>query len=89
MALATITGNHSQSMADMQKKLQRSFDRMKYLEKTFQSVLELVTTHMDAMLPSTLTKALGSTIMPTLKRVLEASIPPSMALVLKGSFADF
>jgi hypothetical protein len=89
MALATITGNHSQSMADMQKKLQRSFDCMKYLEKTFQSVPELITTHMDAMLPATLTKALGSTIMPTLKMVLEASIPPTMALVLEGSFADF
>ena len=36
---------HSKSIGDMQAKLQGSFDWMKYLEKTFQNVSGLITTH--------------------------------------------
>ncbi len=37
-SIATITAAHTQSMTDMQTKLHSSFDRMKYLEKTFKDV---------------------------------------------------
>jgi hypothetical protein len=40
--LATIARNHTQAMTDMQGKLKSSFDWMKYLKKTFASVLEHV-----------------------------------------------
>jgi hypothetical protein len=37
-SIATITVAHTQSMTDMQTKLHSLFDRMKYLEKTFNSL---------------------------------------------------
>ncbi len=41
-----MTKAHLKSIGDMQAKLQGSFDRMKYLEKTFQDVPGLLTVSM-------------------------------------------
>ncbi len=87
--LATIAGNHTHAMTDMQKKLKSSFDRMKYLKKTFASVPEHVTNHLDATLPAILTKVMGKALMPSLTTMVTESLPPTMASVLEGSFTDF
>jgi len=79
----------AKTMDDMQSKVKSSFDRMKYLEKTFASVLEHITTHLDVQLPAILTDVVGKAITPTLTAVLEESLPPTMASVLEGSLADF
>jgi hypothetical protein len=57
--LATIAKNHTQAMTDMQGKLKSSFDRMKDLKKTFASIPERVTNHLDATLPAILTEVVG------------------------------
>ncbi len=62
---------------------------MKLLEKTFASVPERVTNHLDATLPAILTHVIGQAIIPTLTMVLAESLPPTMTLVLEGSLADF
>ncbi len=49
--LVTIAGNNTKAMTDMQGKLKSSFNWMKYLKKTFASVPERTTNHLDAMLP--------------------------------------
>jgi hypothetical protein len=87
--LATIAGNHTQTMTHMQGKLKSSFDRMKYLKKTFASVPERVTNHLDAMLPAILTKVVGKALTPSLTMIVTESLPPTMASVLEGSFTDF
>jgi hypothetical protein len=79
--LATIAGNHTQAMTNMQGKLKSSFDRMKYLEKTFASILECVTNHLDATLPAILTKVVGKALMPSLTTMVTESLPPTMASV--------
>ncbi len=87
--LATIAGNHTQAMTDMQGKLKNSFDWMKYLKKTFASILERVTNHLDATLLAILTKVVGKTLTPSLTTMVTESLPPTMASVLEGSFTDF
>ena len=62
---------------------------MKYLEKTFASVPERITNHLDVQLPAILTDAVGKAITPTLMTVLTEYLPPTMASVLEGSLADF
>jgi hypothetical protein len=88
-SLKDITGVHAKAMDDMQSKVKSSFDRMKYLEKTFAGVPERITTHLDVQLPTILTDVVGKAITPTLAVVLTESLPPTMALVLEGSFSDF
>ena len=88
-SLKDITGVHAKTMDDMQSKIKSSFDRMKYLEKTFASVPERITNHLDVQLPAILTDVVGKAITPTLAAVLTESLPPTMALVLEGSFSDF
>ena len=80
-SLKDITGVHAKTMDDMQSKVKSSFDRMKYLEKTFASVPERIT--------AILTDVVGKAITPTLAAVLTESLPPTMASVLEGSLADF
>jgi hypothetical protein len=87
--LTTIAGNHTQAMTDMQGKLKSSFDRMKYLEKTFASIPERVTNHLDATLLAILTKVMGKALMPSLTTMVTESLPPTIASVLEGSFTDF
>jgi hypothetical protein len=99
--IASSTKTHTQSMADMQTKLHSSFDRMKYLKKTFKNVPARITDHLDKTvpqviasvvdwtLPITLTTALKDTISPTLKTVLDNTITDSIALLMEGSFTDF
>ncbi len=87
--LATIAGNHTQAMTNMQGKLKSSFDWMKYLKKTFASNPERVTNHLDATLPAILTKVLGKALTPSLTTMVTESLPPTMASVLEGSFTDF
>ena len=80
---------HTTSIGDMQAKLQGSFDRMKYLKKTFQNVPGLVTTHLEARLPAILTDVVGKALAPTLTTVLTECLPPIMTEVLGGSLANF
>jgi hypothetical protein len=87
--LATIAGNHTQAMTDMQGKLKSSFNWMTYLEKTFASIPERVTNHLDATLPAILTKVVGKALTPSLTTIVTESLPPTMASVLEGSFTDF
>ena len=62
---------------------------MKYLEKTFASVPEHITNHLDVQLLAILTDAIGKAIKQTLKTVSTEYLPPTMASVLEGSLADF
>jgi hypothetical protein len=87
--LATIAGNHTQAMTNMQGKLKSSFNRMKYLEKTFASVPACVTNHLDATLPAILTKVVGKALTSSLTMMVTESLLPTMASVLEGSFTDF
>jgi hypothetical protein len=87
--LTTIAGNHTQAMTNMQGKLKSSFNRMKYLEKTFASIPERVTNHLDATLLAILTKVVGKALTPSLTTMVTESLPPTMASVLEGSFTDF
>jgi hypothetical protein len=80
---------HTKSIGDMQAKLQSSFDRMKYLERTYQNVPGLVTTHLEDRLPAILTNVVGKALAPALTTVLTECLPPTMAEVLGGSLADF
>ena len=80
---------HTKSISDMQAKFQGSFDRMKYLEKTFQNVLGLITTHLENRLPAILTDVIGKALAPALTTVLTECLPPTMTAVLGGSLADF
>jgi hypothetical protein len=84
-----IAAVHTKAIDDIQVKVRSSFDRMKYLEKTFASVPERVTNHLDATLPAILTHVVGQAITPTLTTVLAESLPPTMTSVFKGSLADF
>jgi hypothetical protein len=88
-SIKDITEVHTKTMDDMQVKVKSSFNRMKYLEKTFVSVPARITTHLDVMLPAILTDVVGKVITPTLTTVLAESIPPTMTSVLEGSLADF
>jgi hypothetical protein len=88
-SLKDIIGVHAKAMDDMQSKVKSSFDRMKYLEKTFAGVPERITNHLDVQLPTILTDVVGKAITPTLAAVLTESLPPTMASVLEGSFSDF
>jgi len=88
-SLKDITEVHTKTMDDMQSKVKSSFDRMKYLEKTFASVPERITNHLDVQLPTILTDVVGKAITPTLTTVLTESLPPTMTSVLEGSLADF
>jgi len=65
-SLKDVTGAHAKTMDDMQSKVKSSFDRMKYLEKTFASVPERITNHLDVQLPAILTDVVGKAITPTL-----------------------
>ncbi len=99
--IASIIETHTQSMADMQTKLQSLFDWIKYLKKTFKDVPACVNNHLnktvpqviasvvDWTLPTTLVLALKDTISPTLKMVMDNTITNSIALLLEGSFMDF
>ena len=84
-----MTEVHSKSIGDMQAKLQGSFDRIKYLEKMFQNVPGLVTTHLEEWLPAILTDVVNKALAPTLTTVLTECLPPTMTSVLEGSLADF
>jgi hypothetical protein len=84
-----MTAAHLKSIGDMQVKLQGSFDRMKYLEKTFQDVPGLITTHLEAQLPAILTNVVGTALAPTLTTVLNKCLPRTMTDVLEGSLTDF
>ncbi len=87
--LATIDGNHTQAMTDMQGKLKSSFHRMKYLEKTFASIPERVTNHLGAKLPAIPTKVVDKALTPSLTTMVMKSLPPTMVSFLVGSFTDF
>jgi hypothetical protein len=84
-----MTAVHTKNIGDMQAKLQGSFDRMKYLEKTFQNVPVLVTTHLEDRLPAILTDVVTTALAPTLTAVLTEYLPPTLSDVLAGSLADF
>jgi hypothetical protein len=84
-----MTAVHTKNLGDMQAKLQGSFDRMKYLEKTFLSVPGLVTTHLEDQLPAILTDVVTTALAPTLTAVLTECLPPTLSDVLAGSLADF
>jgi hypothetical protein len=84
-----MTAAHLKSIGDMQAKLQGSFNRMKYLEKTFQDVPGLVTTHLEVQLPAILTDIVGTALAPTLTTVLNECLPRTMTEVLEGSLTDF
>jgi hypothetical protein len=84
-----MTAAHLKSIGDMQAKLQGSFDRMKYLMKTFQDVPGLITTHLEAQLPAILTNVVGTALAPTLTTVLNKCLPCTMTDVLEGSLMDF
>jgi hypothetical protein len=84
-----MTAAHVKSIGDMQAKLQGSFDRMKYLEKTFQDVPGLITTHLEAQLPAILTDVVGTALAPTITTVLNKCLPRTMADILEGSLTDF
>jgi hypothetical protein len=77
------------SIGDMQAKLQGSFNRMKYLEKTFQDIPGLITTHLEAQHPAILTNVIETALAPTITMVLNECLPRTMAGVLKGSLTDF
>ena len=79
--MTTIAEAHKKTIGDMQAKLQGSFDRMRYLEKTFQDVLGLITTHLETQLPAILTDVVGTALAPTLTTVLnECSQRPIVPL---------
>jgi hypothetical protein len=84
-----MTEVHMKSIGDMQAKLQGSFDRMKFLEKTFQNVPGLITTHLEDQLPAILTNVVGKALALTLTTVLNKCLPRTMTEVLKGSLMDF
>ena len=84
-----MTAAHLKSIGDIQAKLQGSFDRMKYLEKTFQDVPGLITTHLEAQLPAILTNVVGTALALTLTTVLNKCLPRTMTDVLEGSLTDF
>ena len=84
-----MTEVHTKNIGDMQAKLQGSFDRMRYLETTFQNVPGLVTTHLEDRLPAILTNVVGTALAPTLTTVLTGCLNPTMTEVLEGSLADF
>jgi hypothetical protein len=75
-SLKDITGVHAKAMDDMHSKVKSSFDRMKYLEKTFAGVPGRITNHLDVQLPTILTDVVGKAITPTLAAVLTESLPP-------------
>ena len=87
--ILAMTEVHIKSIGDMQTKLQGSFDRMKYLEKTFQHVPGLITTHLEDRLPAILTDVVGKALAPTFTTVLKECLPPTMTKILEGSLADF
>ena len=87
--ILAMTEVHTKNIGDMQAKLQGSFDRMRYLEKTFQNVPGLVATHLEDRLPAILTDVVGAALAPTLTTVLTECLNPTMTEVLKGSLADF
>jgi hypothetical protein len=84
-----MTEAHLRSIGDMQAKLQGSFDRMKHLEKTFQNVPGLVTTHLEVQLPAILTDVVGTALALTLTTVLNKCHSCTMTEDLKGSLTDF
>ena len=84
-----MTAVHTKSIGDMQAKLQGSFDRMKYLEKTFHNVPGLVTMHLEDRLPAILTDVVGKALAPTLTTVLTECLPHTLTDVLGFSLADF
>ena len=100
-SIEAITAAHTQSMTDMQSKLQSSFDRMRYLEKTFKDVPRHVTDHLDMTvpqviasavdrtLPTTLATVLQESLSPTIKKVMDDTISDSFTSLLEGSFTDF
>jgi hypothetical protein len=88
-SLKDVTEVHAKTMDAMQSEVKSSFDRMKYLEKTFASVPERITNHLDVQLPAILTNVVGTAITPTLTAVLEESLPPTLASVLEVSLANF
>ena len=100
-SIEAITAAHTQSMTNMQSKLQSSFDRMRYLEKTFKDVPQHVTNHLDMTvpqviasavdrtLPTTLATVLQESLSPTIKKVMDDTISDSFTSLLEGSFADF
>ena len=87
--ILAMTKVHLKSIGDMQAKLQGSFDRMKYLEKTFQNDPGLVTTHLEVQLPAILIDVVGTALAPTLTTVLNECLPRTTTEVLKGSLTDF
>jgi len=99
-SIAAITAAHTQSMTDMQSKIQ-TFDRMRYLEKTFKDVPQHVTNHLDTTvphviasavdrtLPTTLATVLQESLSPTIKKVMDDTISDSFTSLLEGSFTDF
>ena len=87
-SLKEVTTVHAKSMDAMDKRVQGSFDRMKYLEKTFAGVPERFTNHLDARLPAILTEVVGTAITPALTAVLEESLPRTVTDALEGPLAD-
>ena len=83
------TAAHMKSISDMQAKLQGSFDRMKYLKKTFHDVPGLITTHLETQLLAILTDVVGTALVPTLTTVLNECLPRTMTDILKGPLTDF
>ena len=88
-SLKEVTEVHAKTMDAMQSKVQGSFDRMKYLEKTFAGVPERITNHLDVRLPAILTDVVGTAITPALTAVLEESLPRTVTDALEGPLTDF
>jgi len=87
-SIEVITAAHTKSMTDMQSKLQSSFDRMQYLEKTFKDVPQHVTDHLDTTVPQVIASAVDRTLPTTLATILHESLPPTIKKVMDGTILD-
>ena len=87
-SIEAITAAHTQSMTDMQSKLQSSFDRMRYLEKTFKDVPRHVTDHLDTTVPQVIASAVDRTLPTTLATVLQESLSPTIKKVMDDTISE-
>ena len=88
LLIKAITAAHTQSMTDMQPKLQSSFDRMRYLEKTFKDVPQHVTDHLDTTVPQVIASAVDRTLPTTLATVLQESLSPTIKKVMDDTISE-
>ena len=81
-SIAAITTAHTQTMTNMQSKLQGSFDRMRFLERTFKDVPKHVTDHLDTTVPRVIASVVDRMLPTTLATVLQDSLSPASSLGL-------